>query len=441
MCLLHSVWEGPLHCRKVEKRSRTLFCRCMQSAWYVKNGIQHTHTHTHTHTTILVMAPSGGLPSLDEFLQLPAADVQAWSDTKVIQACFEYGLVAEGDDSGRQPLWERLVELLQSLADKPPHPEPAGPSSQGGVGQADTNAHSGATNGSLSSASGLLHTPGGRFVTPPASLWRGGPTSAEPFVPFVEGAFGRPHRDANPVPFALDPEDPAVVDAMDSLAEGMVLTPGHVPYAHGFRSSSGVDLSSYADDTDDGADHPQGRPPRAPSMARHIVGAEGRRFPPRRPSSRLTKRNTALRSPLGDGEGRAFSRPNSGDTPARIRALPNVPFGFPPNHPALIHKDIELPEAAPVAQTSSAKSGRDGDRVNVHPPDGACGATDDDQAHFGPAGACATGPIGQQEGVGPSRNGNGHGRGGELKNGLPPPQGPDCFRPSHIADGWYCPPG
>ena len=46
MCLLHSVWEGPLHCRKVEKRSRTLFCRCMQSAWYVKNGIQHTHTHT-----------------------------------------------------------------------------------------------------------------------------------------------------------------------------------------------------------------------------------------------------------------------------------------------------------------------------------------------------------------------------------------------------------
>ena len=48
MCLLHSVWEGPLHCRKVEKRSRTLFCRCMQSAWYVKNGIQ---THTHTHTT------------------------------------------------------------------------------------------------------------------------------------------------------------------------------------------------------------------------------------------------------------------------------------------------------------------------------------------------------------------------------------------------------
>ena len=133
------------------------------------NNNNNTHTHTHT---ILVMAPSRGLPSLDEFLQLPAADVQAWSDTKVIQACFEYGLVAEGDNSGRQPLRERLVELLQSLADKPPHPEPAGPSSQGGVGQADTNAYSGTTDGSLSSASGLLLTPGGQFVTPPAS--RGG---------------------------------------------------------------------------------------------------------------------------------------------------------------------------------------------------------------------------------------------------------------------------
>ena len=58
MCLLHSVWEGPLHCRKVEKRSRTLFCRCMQSAWYVKNGIQHTHTHTHTHNLLSPAATS-----------------------------------------------------------------------------------------------------------------------------------------------------------------------------------------------------------------------------------------------------------------------------------------------------------------------------------------------------------------------------------------------
>ena len=32
MCLVHSVWEEALHCRKVEKRFRTLFSLCMQSA-------------------------------------------------------------------------------------------------------------------------------------------------------------------------------------------------------------------------------------------------------------------------------------------------------------------------------------------------------------------------------------------------------------------------
>ena len=200
------------------------------------------------------MAPSGGLPSLDEFLRLTEADVHAWSDTKVIQACFEYGLVAEGDDSGEQTLRERLVELQRSLTAQAPPTQQAGPSSQGGVGQAGPNAHYDASDGSLSSDSGLIRTPGGRFVTPPASPRRVRPTSGEPTVPFAEGAFGRPLRDVNPVPFALDPEDPAVVDTMDSLAEGMVLTPGHDPYAQDARSSSGADLSSFDDDTDDGDD-------------------------------------------------------------------------------------------------------------------------------------------------------------------------------------------
>ena len=45
MCLLHFVWEEPLHCRKVEKRFRTLFSLCMQSAWYVEMEFTHTHTH------------------------------------------------------------------------------------------------------------------------------------------------------------------------------------------------------------------------------------------------------------------------------------------------------------------------------------------------------------------------------------------------------------
>ena len=92
----------------------------------------------------------------------------AWSDTKVIQACFEYGLVAEGDDSGGQTLRERLVELLQTLAGKLHTPsQQTGPSFPMGVGQAGTTAHSDANDGPLSSDSGLLRTPGGRFVTPP----------------------------------------------------------------------------------------------------------------------------------------------------------------------------------------------------------------------------------------------------------------------------------
>ena len=150
------------------------------------------------------MVPSGGLPSLDEFLQLTEADVQAWSDTKVIQACFEYGLIAEGEDNGGHTLRERLVELLRSLIDKPPPSQQAGPSSQVGVGQAGTNAHYDVHDGVLSSDSELLCTPGGRFVTPPASLWKGGLTSGEPTVPFAEGAFSRPHR-RQPRPFRFGP--------------------------------------------------------------------------------------------------------------------------------------------------------------------------------------------------------------------------------------------
>ena len=50
MRLLHSVWEEPLHCHKVEKRFRTLFSLCMQSAWYVEMEFkQKSNTHTHTH--------------------------------------------------------------------------------------------------------------------------------------------------------------------------------------------------------------------------------------------------------------------------------------------------------------------------------------------------------------------------------------------------------
>ena len=155
-------------------------------------------------------------------------------------------------------------------------------------------------------------------------------------------------------------------------------------------------------------------------MARNIFGEEGRRFPQRRTSNQRTKRNAALRSPMGDGEGRAFSRQNSGKTPARIRALPNLPFGFQPEHQAQIPEDIELPNAATAAQTRSKKSVRDGARANVQFDDGARVANSDDQVTFGTDGARAVGPTVQQEGIGPSQDGNAHGLGGELNNGLQP---------------------
>ena len=45
-----------------------------------------------------------------------------------------------------------------------------------------------------------------------------------------------------------------MIDAMDSLAERMVLTPSHDPYSHGSRSPSAEVLSSYDADLDDGDD-------------------------------------------------------------------------------------------------------------------------------------------------------------------------------------------
>ena len=70
----------------------------------------------------------------------------------------------------------------------------------------------------------------------------------------AESPLYRLRRGRLAVPFGLDPEDPAVVDALNSLAEGMVLTPNYDLKAHGSRSSSGADLSSYDADMDHGDD-------------------------------------------------------------------------------------------------------------------------------------------------------------------------------------------
>ena len=91
-----------------------------------------------------------------------------------------------------------------------------------------------------------------------------------------------------------------------------------------------------------------------------------------------------------------------------------------------IPEDIELPDAATVAQTRSEKSVRNGDCANVQLDDGARVANDDDQVNIGMDGARAAGPAVQQEGIGTSQDGNAHGLGGEMNNGLPRPQGPDA---------------
>ena len=126
-----------------------------------------------------------------------------------------------------------------------------------------------------------------------------------------------------------------------------------------------------------------------------------------------------------------FSHQNSGETPAWIRALPNVPFGFHPEHPAPIPEDIDLPNAATAAQTRSEQSARDGAHTNIPFDSGTCVANNDDQANSGTDGARAAGPAVPHEGIGPSQDGNAHGLGGELNSGLPPPQGPDVY--SHQA--------
>ena len=71
---------------------------------------------------------------------------------------------------------------------------------------------------------------GARFVTPLASP-QAARTSSTPSIPFQEGAFLRPEREVDPVPWALDTKNFAEVDSHDSLAEGLVLTPGYNPYA------------------------------------------------------------------------------------------------------------------------------------------------------------------------------------------------------------------
>ena len=206
----------------------------------------------------------------------------------------------------------------------------------------------------------LPRAQGGQCVTPPASTQGPGVPSA-PSVPFQDGAFTRPERDSTPVPWDLDPESFAAVDALDSMAEGLVLTPGHDPYASpdGGSPKTPVASANGAGENDDR--QPRGRPS-GPSMARKIFGGRQRGTPRttsamsgeethREPEGRDTavpdgmdietasddggpwlrarvrKRRPKDRSPQGTPRQGAQGRPNLGPTPMKVRELPSAPNG------------------------------------------------------------------------------------------------------------------
>ena len=100
-----------LHCRKVEKRSRTLFCRCMQSAWYVKNGIQHTHTHTHT---FLAMAPSSGCEpaSGQADSTFTVRDIHDWTTEQRRRKCDQLAIPVAQDEKP-ESLRRKLSQFLR----------------------------------------------------------------------------------------------------------------------------------------------------------------------------------------------------------------------------------------------------------------------------------------------------------------------------------------
>ena len=323
------------------------------------------------------MAPSGGSPSLgtpaheaNDFLAITADDILNWTPQRLRRQCFQFGLVSEAPEGD--------VATLRTVFLK--HWRAAVAAATGAATQ-ETEADGA---GAASASESLPRSPGGQFVTPPASPQATGAPSA-PSVPFQDGVFSRPERDTDPVPWALDPENFATVDAMDSLAEGMFLTPGRDPYA----SARGA---SPDEATDDGGAGYVPRPrstPLGPSMARNLFGTRPRGTP-RRPDTlhggrdgkaspesdhgtadameaetaseggdraRALKRRTKDRSPQGTPRRWAAGRPNLGPTPLKIRELPSAPHGaretgnLADDDSTLRHSEAPFPSEGAGAQT------------------------------------------------------------------------------------------
>ena len=225
---------------------------------------------TNTHTYFLTFLPwhhrstSLGTQAheANDFLAITVDDILNWTPQQLRQQCFQFGLVSEALDGDVATLRTVFLKHWRAAI-----AAATGAATQGtkvdGAGTASAN-------------ESLPRSPGGQFVTPLASSQAAGASNA-PSVPFQDGVFSRLERDVDPVPWALDPENFATVNAMDSLPEGMFLTPRWDPYAS-------VRGASPAAETEDvGAGHIR-RPrstPLGPPRAHNLFGKRPRGTPRR----------------------------------------------------------------------------------------------------------------------------------------------------------------
>ena len=208
------------------------------------------------------MVPSGGSTSLgtkaqdaNAFRAITADDILNWTHRRLRRQCLQFGLVGEtpeGDVATLRTVFLRHWRAAVAAAT--------------GAATQETEADGA---GAASPSESLPRSPGGQFVTPPASPQAAGASSA-PSVPFQDGSFPRPERDVDPVPWDLDPDDFAAIDALDSPAEGMLLMPGRDPYASAREASPEAAMDS-ADDAR--VPRPRSTPLDA-SMACNLLGGQ-----------------------------------------------------------------------------------------------------------------------------------------------------------------------
>ena len=293
------------------------------------------------------MAPSGGSTSLgtqahnvDEFLTITQEEILNWTPQRLRRQCFQFGLVSEAPEGDVTTLRAVFLEHWRAAV------------------SAATQATKSGGAGAHCASECPPRSLGRQSVSRPASPLDAGVPCA-PSVPFLDGVCARPERDLTPVPWDLDPEDFAAVDALDSRAEGLVLTPGRDPYAS-CRGETPETPDAATPGAGDDCVHRPRTTPSGPSMACYLSGGISRGTPrgagalhgdedDYAPSgcdneamddmdseivsdgggpwqrARGPKRRTKDRSPQGTPRRGAHGRPNLGPTPMKVRELPSVP--------------------------------------------------------------------------------------------------------------------